>query len=156
MNTGMISRALAVFSFIFLGGCAAGVAFLPVALPAIISGAGMGINYTFTNIAYKTMTYPADDVLSANLKALDKMSLEVLKVKRKKHGYMIKSRTRKHKIYITIERMTPTLTRMTVNAKRLLFFKDKTTAFEVIYQTERFLIGLNNSPGEAKQKETAL
>lgn len=137
-----LSAALLATAVLFAAGCAAPVTLLPLALPAIISGAGSGISYTFTNVAFKTMTFPLEDVEAANLKALNKMSIEVKKVKHGKYSTKIISRTRKHKIKITIERMTPTLTMIRVNAKKGLFLKDKTTAFEVIYQTERFLLDL--------------
>ncbi|MBI5493203.1 MAG: DUF3568 family protein [Deltaproteobacteria bacterium] len=126
--------------FLFLSGCAAPVALLPVVLPGVITGAGAGISYSFTNIAYKTLTYAIEDVDRANRDALERMSIRVVKRKVKKNSIKIKAETRKLAIYITMESMTPTLTRIKVNAKRLLIFKDKTTAFEVIYQTERSLL----------------
>ncbi|MBI5642249.1 MAG: hypothetical protein HY954_02110 [Deltaproteobacteria bacterium] len=141
-------RVLAICLFLAASGCAAApIAFLPIALPAIIAGAGGGISYTLTNIAFKTMTYPMDEVAIASVKALDKMSMETIRRKDKKYGMEIKTGTRKLTVYITLEEMTPTLTRMEVNAKKGLFFKDKTTAFEIIYQTERFLLGMGpNEP----------
>ncbi len=125
---------------LFLSGCAAPISLLPVVLPGVIAGAGAGISYSFTNIAYKTLTYPIEDVDRANRDALERMSVKVVKRKVKKNIIKIKAETRKLTIYITIESMTPTLTRIKVNAKRLLIFKDKTTAFEIIYQTERSLL----------------
>ncbi len=127
----------------FLAGCAAApVALLPIALPALIAGAGSGVSYTFTNIAYKTMTYPMEDVAVASVRAMDKMSMETVERRDEDSMIVIKTRTRKLTIYITVEAMTPTLTKIEVNAKKLLIFKDKTTAFEIILQTERFLLGV--------------
>lgn len=153
MTTGSISIRTALLTILLLmTGCAvAPVTLLPLALPAVISGAGAGITYTFTNVAVKTMTYPLEDVEAASLKALEKMAIEVRKVKHRKHATKIKSKTRTLNIYITIERMTPALTRIKVNAKKNFLMKDKTTAFEVIYQTERFLLGLEE-PGAAAEK----
>src|SRR5574337_1141631 len=116
-----------------------------------ISGAGQsggraGISYSFTNIAYKTLTYSIEDVDLANKDALERMSIRVVKRKVKKNAIKITAETRKLTIYITIEAMTPTLTRIKVNAKRLLIFKDKTTAFEIIYQTESSLIEASPKP----------
>lgn len=132
--------------FLFLSGCAAPIALLPVVLPGVIAGAGAGISYSFTNIAYKTLNYEIEDVDRANKDALERMSIKVVKRKVKKNAIKITAETRKLTIYITIESMTPTLTRIKVNAKRLLIFKDKTTAFEVIYQTERSLIEASPKP----------
>lgn len=126
----------------FLSGCAAApVALLPAAVPALIAGAGGGITYTFTNIAYRTMTRPPEEIERAALRAMEKMSIRVESLRHKKYDTEIRARTRQLKIIITLERMTPTLTRMKVNAKKGLIFKDKNTAFEIIYQTELFLSG---------------
>jgi len=132
---------MAVFAF-FLSGCAAApVALLPAAVPAIIAGAGGGITYTFTNIAYRTITRPPEEIERATLRAMEKMSIRVEKLRHKEYDTEIYARTRQLKIIVTLERMTPTLTRMKVNAKKGLIFKDKNTAFEIIYQTEFFLTG---------------
>lgn len=132
---------MAVFAF-FLSGCAAApVALLPAAVPAIIAGAGGGITYTFTNIAYRTITRPPEEIERAALRAMEKMSIRVESLRHKEYDTEIRARTRQLKIIITLERMTPTLTRMKVNAKKGLIFKDKNTAFEIIYQTEFFLTG---------------
>ena len=132
---------MAVFAF-FLSGCAAApVALLPAAVPAIIAGAGGGITYTFTNIAYRTITRPPEETERATLRAMEKMSIRVEKLRHKEYDTEIYARTRQLKIIVTLERMTPTLTRMKVNAKKGLIFKDKNTAFEIIYQTEFFLTG---------------
>ncbi len=122
----------------FASGCGAvAVApLLPVALPAVIAGAGGGISYTFTNIAYRTMTSPVEEVERATLRAAREMSLKVLKVERKDVSVEIIAATRLHDILVTLEKVTPNLTKMSVNAKRGYIFKDKTTAFEIIFQTQ--------------------
>lgn len=129
------------FAFLLSGCAAAPVAFLPAAVPAIIAGAGGGITYTFTNIAYRTMTRPPEEIEKAVLRAMEKMSIRVKSLKHEEYDTEIRARTRQLKIFITLERMTPTLTRMKVNAKKGLIFKDKNTAFEIISQTEYFLSG---------------
>ncbi|MDO8425998.1 MAG: DUF3568 family protein [Deltaproteobacteria bacterium] len=144
---------LHVSVFLFLFGCAAPVALLPVVLPGVIAGAGAGISYTFTNIAYKTLTYPIEEVDRANKDALERMSINAVNRKVKNDNIKIKAETRRLSVYITLESMTPTLTRIKVNAKRLLVFKDKTTAFEIIYQTERSLLGpIPEAPAEKSQE----
>lgn len=139
-GTGPVKRLMAALTLLMLTGCAAApIALLPVALPALISGAGSGISYTFTNIAYKTTSKPMEEVERALLVALGRMSLEVKKLKEEKNSVVVRTKTRKHDIIISLERLTPTLTKIRVNAKRFLFIKDKTTAFEIIFQTERAL-----------------
>lgn len=118
------------------------VTLLPAAVPAIIAGAGGGISYTFTNIAYKTSIHPMEEVDGAVMRALEKMSIKVLKKKAGRYDVRIRAETRKLTIYITLEEMTPTLTRIKVNVKRHWIFKDKTTAFEIIYQADKYLEGL--------------
>jgi len=136
------ARLLLVFLVaVSMGGCAAApvAPLLPAAVPAIIAGAGGGITYTFTNIAYRTITRPPEEVERAALRAMEKMSVRIERLRHREYDIEIRARTRQLKIQINLERMTPTLTRMKVNAKKGLIFKDKNTAFEIIYQTEVFL-----------------
>ncbi|GEM_PF-2585873 len=135
---------------LLMSGCAAApVALLPAAVPAIIAGAGGGITYTFTNIAYRTMTRPPEEIERATLKAMEKMSIRVELLRHREFDTEIFASTRQLKIQINLERMTPTLTRMKVNAKKGLIFKDKNTAFEIIYQTEYFLSGAGKTAERA-------
>lgn len=132
-----VKKLVFFLAALLFSGCAAvPVAFLPAALPAIIAGAGSGVTYTFTNVAYRTLTYPVQEVEDATTEALDRMSIEITRVRHRKHYIKFTAKARKMTVYIDLERMTPTLTRMRVNAKRGLIFKDKTTAFEIIYQTQ--------------------
>lgn len=138
-----LAKFIQTVALVFLlSGCAAApVALLPAAVPAIIAGAGGGITYTFTNIAYRTITRPPEEIERATLRAMEKMSIRVESLRRREYDTEIRARTRQLKIIVTLERMTPTLTRMKVNAKKGLIFKDKNTAFEIISQTEFFLTG---------------
>ncbi|MBI1910391.1 MAG: DUF3568 family protein [Deltaproteobacteria bacterium] len=136
----VLFRWIGLLAFLFLCGCAAApVTLLPAALPAIITGAGGGISYTFTNVAYKVTTHPMEEVDQAMRLALDKMTVDIKKRKEKENQIKIKAKVRKLTIYITLDKMTDSLTRITVNAKRLFFLKDKNVAFEIIAQTEGFL-----------------
>lgn len=141
----------------FLGGCAAApVALLPAAVPAIIAGAGGGITYTFTNIAYRTITRPPEEIERATLRAMEKMSIRVESLRHREYDTEIFAKTRQLKIHINLERMTPTLTRMKVNAKKGLIFKDKNTAFEIIYQTEFFLFAADEAAVRTDQLQKSL
>lgn len=151
-------KGLLLAGALFLAhGCAAPVApLLPIALPAVIAGAGGGISYTVTNIAYRTMTNPVEEVERGALRAAREMSLKVIKVERKELSVEIIARTRVHNISVVLERLTPALTRMSVNAKRGFLFKDKTTAFEIIYQTEMaitaYAVERGSPPGSARPR----
>ena len=102
------------------------------------------------------MTNPVEEVERGALKAARDMSLKVIKVERNALSVEIIARTRVHKITVTLERLTPTLTRMSVNAKRGFISKDKTTAFEIIYQTEMaitaFAMERGIEPGSARPR----
>ncbi len=131
-----------------LYGCAAvPVALLPVAATGVVAGASGGISYTFTNIAYRTTNFPMGQVAEASLKALDKMGIEVLWTKKSEKEVEIKSRTDRLTIYVTVHRMTPVLSLLEVNAKTGLVFKDKGTAFEIVYLTASFLQGVEKGYG---------
>jgi len=132
---------LAAVALISAGCAAAPVALLPMAAPAMVSGASGGISYTFTNIATNVSNYPMEQVAEANLKALRKMGIEVMRVRKAEKQVKIKARTEGLYIYITVEYLTPVLTRLSVNARRGFIRKDKVTAFEIMLFTERFLHG---------------
>ena len=128
---GFLKMAVPLFFILMLSGCAV----LPFAVPAAFSGGAAGVNYSFTNIAYKTISYPAADVEAALYEALKKVNIRVMK--RETDGALVSvtAATDHLDIYIDLEKVTPTLTNIKVNAKRGPFFKDKATATEVILQT---------------------
>lgn len=147
----MRKKLLAAFflSFCLLAGCAAPLT-LPAALPLLVSGAGGGISYTITNIVYKTFSHPIGNVKEANLKALEKMAMEVKGAKPDEKKVSIDAETNGLTIFITLEAITPKATRIIVNAQRNIFFKDKPTAYEIIVQTERYLEGYYAQNGQLK------
>jgi hypothetical protein len=57
-----------------------------------VSGAGGGVAYTITNVAYKTFVYPLEHVESATQKALRKMGIR--EIERKKNGVWNQDRCR--------------------------------------------------------------
>lgn len=116
-----------------------GCAMLPLAVPVAISGGAAGISYSFTNVAYKTISYPVADVDAALRKALTKMRIK--EVRRKSLGTTVSvtAATSQLDISIDLEKITPTVTNIKVNAKKGAFLKDKATATEIIVQTENQL-----------------
>lgn len=119
-----------------LSGCA--LVGLTVPAAAVSGGAG-GVNYSFTNNAYKTVSYPIADVEAALNKALKKMDIKETKRKKEEDKVSISAVTGTLDIYIDLEKVTPTVTNIEVNAKKGVFFKDKATATEIIVQTEKNL-----------------
>jgi len=108
-------------------------------VPAAVSSGAAGVEYTFTNSAYKTISAPVADVEAALNKALKKMSIKETKRKAKEGKVSVTGVTGNLDIYIDLEKVTPTVTNIEVNAKKGVFFKDKATATEIIVQTEKNL-----------------
>ena len=120
---------------IVLSGCA----MLGLAVPTAVSGCAVGINYTFTNIAYKTYCYPVADVEASLDEVLKRMDIKETKRETAQGNVSLTAVTSNLNIYIDLERVTPTVTRIEVNAKKGIIFKDKATATEIIVQTEKNL-----------------
>ena len=108
-------------------------------VPAAVSGGAVGVNYTFTNNAYKTISSPVVDVEAALNKALQKMNIKKTEREVEVDKVSVTAVTGNLDIYIDLEKITPTVTNIEVNAKKGLFFKDKATATEIIVQTEKNL-----------------
>ena len=132
----LLKFCIAFFLILELSGCAELGLTVPAA--AVSSGAA-GVNYSFTNIAYKTISYPVNDVEAALNKALKKMDIKETKVEKEEDKISIQAVTEKLDIYVDLEKITPTVTKIEVNAKKGLFIKDKATATEIIVQTEKNL-----------------
>ena len=109
------------------------------AVPAAVSSGAAGVDYTWTNNAYKTISSPVADVEAALNKALKKMDIKETKHKAVEGKVSVTAVTGNLDIHIELEKVTPTLTNIVVNAKKGVFFKDKATATEIIVQTEKNL-----------------
>ncbi len=118
-----------------LSGCAG----VGLAVPAAVSGGAAGVNYSLTNNAYKTISYPIADVETALNKALEKMEIKETKYEKQENKVSISAATDKLEISIDLEKVTPTVTKIEVSAKKEVFLKDKSTATEIIVQTEKNL-----------------
>lgn len=121
-----------------LGGCeAVAVTTLGVAMG---TGAGTAVSYTLDGIAYKTFTAPAPRVRQATLAALRKMDFKVQPagapqgVSQNGASPAIVATAKSREIEIEVEPLTSQTTRLRVVARDGIFFKDKATATEIIYQ----------------------
>lgn len=119
-----------------LSGCAGVGLTVPA---AAVSGGAAGVNYSLTNNAYKTISYPIADVETALNKALEKMEIKETKYEKQENKVSISAATDKLEISIDLEKVTPTVTKIEVSAKKEVFLKDKSTATEIIVQTEKNL-----------------
>jgi len=116
-----------------------GCGLMGLAVPAAVSGGAAGVNYTWTNTAYKTISYPVADVEVALNKALKKMDIKKTKREAEESKVSLTVVTSNLDIHIDLEKVTPSATSIKVNAKKGVFFKDKATATEIIVQTEKNL-----------------
>ncbi len=108
-------------------------------VPAAVSGGAVGVDYTLTNSAYKTISSPIADVEAALNKALKKMDIKETNRKAEEGKIIITAATSNLDIHIDLEKVTPAATKIEVNAKKGVFFKDKATATEIIVQIEKNL-----------------
>lgn len=106
-----------------------------------VTGAGIGINYTITNIAYKTFNSPLKEVDRATRLALKRMDIKFIADSKTEKGKRIKAATAELNIIIDLERVTSRTTKIKVDAKKDLIRKDKATAAEIIHQVEKILRG---------------
>lgn len=118
-----------IFGLLLLSGCTS----------VLVSGAGAGVAYTVTNVAYKTIVSPIDQVEFANRLALMKMRIKYVERIEAGDGVMIIAETSDLDIYIDLEKITPKTTKMSVDAKKNIVMKDKATAVAIIEETEAML-----------------
>ncbi|MFQ5895573.1 MAG: DUF3568 family protein [Nitrospinota bacterium] len=107
-----------------------------------VAGTAAGVHYTITNVAYKVFAHPLPRVERAARAALRHMKIEHASPLRTGKESEIQARTAGHDISITLEQVTPTTTKMSVDAvkrQRIKFFKDKALATEIIIQTGKRL-----------------
>lgn len=106
---------------------------------AVVSGAGLGVSYTLSNVAYKTFSNPFNGTHEATLLALQKMDIDVLDDVLTNNGREISAATLELRITINLEKVTSKATRIKVDARKKLFIKDKSTAVEIIAQVDKLL-----------------
>jgi hypothetical protein len=100
---------------------------------------GTGVSYSLDSVAYKTFTAPVEAVQKATLKALDGMDMPLKTTEQISSGRKLVATADARTIEIELERLTSKTSRMRVNVKQGLFFKDRATAAEIIGQTEYVL-----------------
>lgn len=134
--------SFSLVGFLILGwvsGCAA------IGLTLFGVGAGVttgtAVSYTLDGIAYRTFTAPLPQVRTAALTALNNMRIKVSDKLKSDAGEMIKATAADREIEIELEVLSPKTTRIRTVAKQGWFFKDRSTATEIILQTEKILNG---------------
>ncbi|MGH7817623.1 MAG: DUF3568 family protein [Candidatus Binatia bacterium] len=120
-----------------LNGCAA----VGMTLFGVGAGvtAGTSVSYTLDGIAYRTFSVPLPQVESATRTALDRMGIKVDSTAKTEQGKAIKATSNDREIEIELEMVSSKTTRIRTVAKQGIFFKDRATAGEIIFQTEKAL-----------------
>ena len=133
------SPYLALFGLLAAAGGLAGCAALVVT--GAVAGTVAGIEYTYDNIAYKTFSFPYDPTYRATMRALERMGIGVAGTKKTNKGTEIVANTVDLRIEIELEKVTEKSTKVSVNAKKGVFSKDKATASEILVQVGKGLEG---------------
>lgn len=127
----------AILSALLLSGCAAvGLTLFGVAAG---TATGTSVAYTLDGVAYRTFTVPLPQVENATRTALNRMGINVDSSANTEQGRAIRATTSDREIEIELEMVSPKTTRIRTVAKQGIFFKDRATAGEIIFQTEKVL-----------------
>lgn len=143
-------RFAAIFLVGFvLQGCAA--AALTVVGTGLGVGAGAGVEHTMNGIVYKTFDASLNEVRFATLKMFDHMGMPVTADRKTDEGWTLTATASDRTIDVDLERVTDKVTRMRVVAnKGDIFFKDASTATEIINQTARIVESDARKPTKTK------
>jgi hypothetical protein len=121
-----------------LEGCAAAGVTLATAGAGV--GMGAGVEHTLNGIVYKTFSVSVNELRFATLKTLDQMDMPVTADEKTDTGWTLTASASERTIDIELERVTERMTRMRVVANEgKIFFKDASTATEIIMQTAQTL-----------------
>jgi hypothetical protein len=104
-----------------------------------LTGAGVGVSYTLSNVAYRSFSSPMDRVHHATIAALKKMEIKVIDDSKSEDGRIITAVTKGLDIVINLEEVTSKTTQIKVDARKRVVLKDKATAAEIINQVGKIL-----------------
>lgn len=123
---------------VWLQGCAgAGLAVIGAGAGV---GMGTGVEHTLNGIDYKTFAVPLDSVHLAVRGTLKRLGMPITGDARTQSGYSLTATAADRTIDVQLERLTPQTTRLRVVANEgAFFFKDSSTATEIILQTAQSL-----------------
>ena len=106
------------------------------------SGASMASDYILKSAASKTISHGFDRTKKALLIALRKMEIFVDEAVEIEDGEEIVAKAEDLDIKIELKQITPKVTRITVVAGKSIIYRDKATAQEIVYQTNKVADGL--------------
>lgn len=117
-----------------LQGCAA--AGLAIGSAGASVGMGAGVEHTINGVVYKTFAVSTNELRFAALKTLDRMAMPVTEDAQSEEGWKLTATAANRSIDIELQRLSEQATRMRVVANQgSLFYKDASTATEIITQT---------------------
>lgn len=125
----ILRKHFIVFLLPLLSGCAV----------IALTGAGAGISYTLSNVAYRSFSTPVDRVHHATIAALKKMDIKIINDSKSEEGRTITAATEELDIVINLEEVTSKTTQIKVDARKRIVLKDKATAAEIINQVGKIL-----------------
>jgi len=161
MGRGKIMRVWRVLGPLALATSLQGCAGAGLAVMGATAGVSMGtgVEHTLNGVAYKTFTAPLSNVRIAALRTLNQMDMPVTRDAKTDSGWELSATAADRKIDVELEHLTERTTRMRVVAnKGEIFFKDTSTATEIVLQTAQVLQdGQTTSKGtrEANHKRKA-
>ena len=104
-----------------------------------LTGTGLGVSYTLTNVAYRSFNSPIDQVHEATISVLRGMDIKIIAESKSEDSRTIKATTPKLNISIDLEKITSKTTQIKVDARKNVVLKDKATAAEIIAQVGKTL-----------------
>lgn len=101
-------------------------------------GTSAGVAHTLNDYAYRTFPAAEARIQIATLVALQRMNIKVAAARKTNGGEIIQAKAKNRAIEVELEALSPNTTRMRAVARNG-FLNDRTTALEIIAQTERLL-----------------
>ena len=106
-------------------------------LSVIGGGATMASEYILKSHASKTISHGFDRTKKALLVALRKMEIFVDQASEIEGGEEILAKAKELEVKIELKEITSKVTRITVTAGKNIIYRDKATAQEIVYQTNK-------------------
>jgi hypothetical protein len=119
---------LLTVSLLFLGGCA-------LLLAGGATGTLQGFEYSLKDATDKSFATDLSTLKNASVRALKEMAFQTETPVPTSSGFRILAAAPKLDIQIDLERVTERVSRISVNAKKGFFRKDRATAVEIIRRT---------------------
>jgi hypothetical protein len=115
----------------FVSGC-------QVAAPVALTTSTMGVAYYYMNVSDKTAVYDIDTMTRASVMALKKMGFTVSEQSMNKRGdRKITAEADEFSVTVKLKKITKQCTKIKVRVSEDVVMRDKATASEIVFQTEK-------------------